>query len=244
MIGFLARKQDEIKLCWLVASQTFKHRDDDDLSHFKIIEIDIKFNLPFLDRIDALKRIEFVNSPGKRVDEGHSGALVIQTCYDIYFSCNETGYFENISNGGFREIMMIRGYNSHFYYAKKAGDTDDAVFSFKLYRKSQSWTVTQHEVVKVNEGQVIALEQDPDNRERTDSAYTYKNKLIEEQAEVLNKIFVIDDKETMFHIRQKGEEETGARYEIIEERNLSQNRNLTQELIKLKKKSYARVCIS
>jgi hypothetical protein len=56
-------------------------------------------------------------------------------------------------------------------------------------------------VHKINEGQVIALETDPDHRERTDSVYTYNNQLIEEQPSVLDILFVIDDKESMFQIR-------------------------------------------
>ena len=75
---------------------------------------------------------------------------------------------------------------------------------------------------------------DPDNRERTDSVYTYDNTLIEEQPDVLNRFFVIDDKETLFHIRQKGEDESGARYEVIAERNLGASRELGKELLKLK----------
>lgn len=79
---------------------------------------------------------------------------------------------------------------------------------------------------------------DPGNRDRTDSVYTYKNRLIEEQPDVLNKIFVIDDKETLFHIQQKSEEDQGARYVVIEERNMSMNRNLTKELLKQKNMRY------
>ena len=52
----------------------------------------------------------------------------------------------------------------------------------------------------------------------------------------MNKIFVIDDKETLFHIRQKGEDETGARYLVLEEKNMSVNRNLGKELLKHKNK--------
>lgn len=56
----------------------------------------------------------------------------MQTDYNIYISCNETGNYETVTNYGvLKSILMIRGYNSHFYYVKKAGDTDEAVFSFK-----------------------------------------------------------------------------------------------------------------
>ena len=88
---------------------------------------------------------------------------------------------------------MIRGYNSFMYYVKSAGETDVAVIALKLNKMSTNWQVNEVEVHKINEGSVIALELDPGNRERTDSVYTYKNQLIEEQPEVLNQIFVIDD---------------------------------------------------
>ena len=87
------------------------------------------------------------------------------------------------------------------YYVKSSGETDVAVIALKLNKMSTNWQVNEVEVHKINEGSVIALELDPNNRERTDSVYTYKNKLIEEQPEVLNMIFVIDDKETLYHIR-------------------------------------------
>ena len=96
---------------------------------------------------------------------------------------------------------MIRGYNSFFYYVEKTGESDDVVIELKLSFIGSEWNFSTKEVHKVNEGSVIALEIDPENRERTDSVYTYNNELIEEQPSVLNKIFVIDDKESMFHIR-------------------------------------------
>ena len=97
--------------------------------------------------------------------------------------------------------MMIRGYNSYIYYVKKVGETDDAIVAMKFSHMSGDWQLNEVECHKVNEGNIIALELDPDNRERTDSVYTYDNKLIEEQPEVLNRFFVIDDKENFFHIR-------------------------------------------
>lgn len=103
--------------------------------------------------------------------------------------------------GTMQEVLMIRGYNSYLYYVKQAGETDVAVIALKLSKMSTNWQINEVEVHKINEGCVIALELDPNNRDRTDSVYTYNNKLIEEQPEVLNQIFVIDDKETLYHIR-------------------------------------------
>ena len=144
--------------------------------------------------------------------------------------------------GTMQPSMMIRGYNSYIYYVKKVGETDDAVVAMKFSHMSGQWQVNEVECHKINEGSVIALELDPDNRDRTDSVYTYDNKLIEEQPEVLNKIFVVDDKETLFHIRQKGEDEPGVRYEVIEEKNLGLSRELGKELLQHKAKAEEARC--
>ena len=42
-IGFLGLKDGYVRLCWLLMSQVFKYRNEDDLSNLKIVEIDIKF---------------------------------------------------------------------------------------------------------------------------------------------------------------------------------------------------------
>ena len=47
--------------------------------------------------------------------------------------------------------------------------------------------------------------------------------------DVLNMIYVIDDKENMWKLRQKGDEESGARYEVCEEKNLTLGKELTLE---------------
>ena len=56
---------------------------------------------------------------------------------------------------------------------------------------------------------------DSENREQTDSTYTYNNKLIETHAAALNKFYIVDDKENLMCLRQKGRYESGASYEII-----------------------------
>ena len=52
--------------------------------------------------------------------------------------------------------------------------------------------------------------------------------------DVLNMFYVIDDKENMWKIRQKGDEESGARYEIVEEKNLTLGKELTLEFNEFK----------
>ena len=68
---------------------------------------------------------------------------------------------------------MVRGYNSYTYFAQKAGDSDDVISELKLTIKGGTWRCNTQEVHKINEGAVIALEIDCDNREKTDSVYTY-----------------------------------------------------------------------
>ena len=68
-VGFLALKHDQVKLCWLVVTQAFKHTAENDLSNMKIVEIDIDFRVPIVDLIDSVQRAEFVNEPNMHLDE-------------------------------------------------------------------------------------------------------------------------------------------------------------------------------
>jgi hypothetical protein len=111
---------------------------------------------------------------------------------------------------------MQRGYNSHIYYTEKGGNGNDCVINeLKCQVVSQKWTTIATEIYKINDGRIIALEMDSENREMTDSIYTYNNKLIETQAAALNKFYILDDKENLICLRQKAENESGTRYEII-----------------------------
>ena len=73
--------------------QVFKHRSEEDRSNMKIIEIDIEFKIPILPKYRDIMRIEFVNTPGKLLDESNHGCLVIQTNEDIYLSNCLTGHW-------------------------------------------------------------------------------------------------------------------------------------------------------
>ena len=61
---------------------------------------------------------------------------------------------------------------------------------------------------------------------------------------MLNIIYIMDDKENMWKIRQKSEEESGARYEVIKESNLSMGKELTIELNEFKQKDFNRIAIT
>ena len=166
-----------------------------------IEKIQIQFNVPILDQISSIQNVEFVNTPGSKLKESDYGALIIQTSTALWLSSNLSGNYEVLAGSEMAKVKMTRGYNSYFYYAQNIGDSDCVVNELKLSNISQEWHSEILEVYKVNEGTVIALEMDPDNRDQTDSIYTYKNKLKEERSTVLNKIFVIDDKENMFQLR-------------------------------------------
>ena len=90
-IGFLAKKGKDIKLCWLVVKQTFKYQEENDLSNMELVEIDIKFKLPVLDSIGGVYCCEFVNLPGKSLQQSNEGVLVIQNWKSIFISDNATG---------------------------------------------------------------------------------------------------------------------------------------------------------
>lgn len=58
-------------------------------------------------------------------------------------------------------------------------------------------------------------------------------------------IYIIDDKENMKKIRQKSEEESGDRYAVIQEVNLSTlGKELTMELNDFKQKEFNRIAIT
>ena len=143
-------------------------------------------------------------------------------------------------------ITMPRGFNDHFYFAQKYGETDCVVKQLTLSFMNGEWQYDTLEVHKINEGTVIALEMNPDNRDYTDSIYTNNNMLREKRKDVnvLNEIFIVDDKENLFHIKQKAEDESGPRYSIIDEKDLSPSRELAQELSRHKLKSFARLTIT
>ena len=61
---------------------------------------------------------------------------------------------------------------------------------------------------------------------------------------VYNMIYVIDDKENMWKLRQKGDEESGARYEVVEEKNLTLGKELTLEFNEYKQKEFNRLSIT
>ena len=58
---------------------------------------------------------------------------------------------------------------------------------------------------------------DSDNRDKTDSIYLYNNTLVEERKSVANRIFIVDDKENLFQLTQKQEEDNGPPYTITKE---------------------------
>ena len=143
-----------------------------------------------------------------------------------------------------KPLTLQRGYNGVFYFVQAIGESDSIVQEMKLNQVSGEWDVQLMEVHKVSEGRIIALELDPENIARPDSGYSYKHQLIEPIPEVLNMFYVIDDKENMWKLRQKGEEESGARYEVVSEMNLTIGKELTLEFNEFKQKDFNRIAIT
>ena len=55
---------------------------------------------------------------------------------------------------------------------------DQIVYEVKARVINHKWQLSTIEVKKFSEGQVVALELDPDNTQMTDSIYTYDRELI------------------------------------------------------------------
>ena len=98
-------------------------------------------------------------------------------------------------------VTMKRGYNSIFYFAQRSGESDCVVNELKLHVVNGEWKYDIVEIFKVNEGTIINIQMDSENRKKTDSIYKNNRKLIEKRKEVLNRLFIIDDKENMFHLQ-------------------------------------------
>jgi hypothetical protein len=78
---------------------------------------------------------------------------------------------------------------------------DMNVNEMKLNKVSRNWAEHILEIHVCREGKIIALEMDSQNREETDSIYTHNNTLIESREEVTNKLYIMNDKETLFLLR-------------------------------------------
>ena len=78
-----------------------------------------------------------------------------------------------------KPLTLQRGYNNVFYFVQAIGEADSIVNEMKLTMTSAEWDFQLLEVHKVSEGRVIALELDPENLSKTDSAYSFKNTLID-----------------------------------------------------------------
>ena len=121
---------------------------------------------------------------------------------------------------------MLRGYNSHFYFVEKSTSGGDRVImEMKAKVVSDEWICDQHEIYKVNEGKILALELDPENTLETDSIFTYDRELIEERPHVLNKLYVVNDSEDIIKIAQD-EEGVGSKYSVEDIKNLSVLKNI------------------
>ena len=82
---------------------------------------------------------------------------------------------------------------------------------FKAKIVSKKWEWDLHEIYKVNEGKIIALEIDPENTLETDSIYTNDRNLIEERPEVKNVLYLVNDSQDLVQIAQE-EEGAGSKY--------------------------------
>ena len=244
-IGFLAHDVDceGIILCWLRTHQPFEKKKINDLIDYTIEQVEISFGLPIKSELDQIKKCEYVNYSDSAPGEG---LLIVQTTTEIWLNECRTGTSHRLTSGYMSPILIQRGYNNTFYYASNTiKGTDVEVQELTLNKVGNSWIHNTKEVHVVREGNIIALEMDPENRSKTDSIYTHGNTLIENRSEVTNNLYIVDDKENLYYYRQKRAQESGNRYALIKnEYNLAQVKNLTVELLKYKKKPFNRMVIS
>lgn len=117
-IGFLARDQDKVKLCFLVSCQPFEKKMRSDLVDFKIHEYDIEFKVPIWRYINFVHRVELVGSP-------ETGTLLVQNRKSIFISDNFTGSFRRLTiPDAMGSLTLQRGFNDTFYYVEVQGNAD------------------------------------------------------------------------------------------------------------------------
>ena len=96
----------------------------------------------------------------------------------------------------------------------------------------------------VREGKILAVELDPLNNEKIDSSYTYNNQVKERNPDAVNRLYLMDDKDNLLYIREKEVHESGDRYEIINETNLSDLKGFNSEINKHKEKKFNRIVVT
>jgi len=89
------------------------------------------------------------------------------------------------------------------------------VIELKLTKQGLKMSSSISEIHVVREGKILALELDSQNREFIDSSYTYDHTLQQTDLDVINKIYIMDDKENLLLLRQKKDHESGHKYKII-----------------------------
>jgi hypothetical protein len=90
--------------------------------------------------------------------------------------------------------LLQRGFNSIFYYVERGSSGDDQIiYELKADIVKGNWKCDPNQIFKINEGQILALELDPENNGECDSIYTNDRQLKETREEVLNRLYIVDD---------------------------------------------------
>jgi hypothetical protein len=89
---------------------------------------------------------------------------------------------------------MQRGFNSMIYFIEKGSSGDDQiVFELKTDIVKGQWKCDKIRIYKINEGEFLALELDPENNGDCDSIYTNGRQCKESREDIRNRIYVLDD---------------------------------------------------
>lgn len=244
-IGFLAmdHERESIKLCWLRCHQPFEKKKINDLVDYAIDETYIAFELPIRNELETIKKAEWICPFNE--ERPDDGVLVIQTTKEIYIQEGLSGKHKALTAGRMSPLFMQRGYKNYIYFAEESEKgTDSQVNELKIFKVGNKWTHNIQEVLVVREGNIISLELDPENRKNVDALYSHGRVLMPDRDQCTNMLYVVDDKENMFHCRQKFPNESGNRYELTEELNLATVKDLTQELNKYKRDGFNRCVIN
>lgn len=147
-------------------------------------------------------------------------------------------------------IRMLRGYNSRMYFVEGVGSNmdDQIVQEVRAKVVSYRWTLTKTEVKKLNEGQVVALELDPENNLMTDSIYTYDRDLHGEHSDsnndIMNVLYLLDGHEDVHKIVQERGQQGHHKYTVVDKRSVSQLKDIQRQMTEFKSDNFNTLSIT
>lgn len=103
------------------------------------------------------------------------------------------------------------------------------------------WKTKRHQIYKLNEGEILALELDPDNNSDGDTLYT-EGRQLSRVKDKRNRLYIVDDQPNMTLLEEDEEEEN--HYSVVEVTKLGGLKNFAAELIEYKRKPFSSMSIT